>query len=372
MESITTMKVLVNDKDIARFFYILAGDLTLRACKDIKLNEFNTAGAINDLIERKKIGKYVPEKDNKKFKDKLVKAIVADAKEYKDKIESLLYLRKRDYIKGIQKNVRVITNRLGEENVLNAYRKSNIPGFTKSVGVQVSKKPKFVRREDYKEYNEDCVVRNTVGNEGFLVTKIDNNYPFWFIDSGYTNFLEGKKKTWHRLVRNHLHHSTMFEAPVDRLGMFSTFPSQWRTGGDIIAVIEPGQFAASIFHIDIKQWKYNVVKELRQYTDKRILFRPKEEKKTRSPLYQILKNDDFYCVVNINSNAATEAVWNGIPVITLDKHITNPISRNKLSDINNLYRPNLSNWLCMLSYSQFTYQELVNGTAIDIVRKYHV
>jgi hypothetical protein len=28
--------------------------------------------------------------------------------------------------------------------------------------------------------------------------------------------------------------------------------------------------------------------------------------------------------------------------------------------------------LCMLSYSQFTYDELINGTASTIVKKYHV
>jgi hypothetical protein len=77
-------------------------------------------------------------------------------------------------------------------------------------------------------------------------------------------------------------------------------------------------------------------------------------------------------VVNINSNAATEAIWCGIPVITLDRHITTPVSRNKLSDINNLARPHLARWLCALSYSQFTGEELFNGTAIKIARKYHV
>ena len=89
-------------------------------------------------------------------------------------------------------------------------------------------------------------------------------------------------------------------------------------------------------------------------------------------MFHELLNEDYYCVVNINSNAATESIWAGIPVITLDKHITNSVSRSNLSDINNLYRPNLANWLSVLSYSQFTYDELVNGTAGKIVNKYHV
>jgi hypothetical protein len=62
----------------------------------------------------------------------------------------------------------------------------------------------MMRRRDFKTAEEDCLLRNTVGNEQILVTKIDNNLPFWFIDSGYTNFIEPNKK-WHRLLRNHLH-----------------------------------------------------------------------------------------------------------------------------------------------------------------------
>jgi hypothetical protein len=228
----------------------------------------------------------------------------------------------------------------------------------------------IARRTSYTETGEDCILRNTIKNEKLLVTKIANNYPFWFIDSGYTNFIETNKK-WHRIVRNHLHTGLMFDAPVDRLEIFTTFPKNWRTSGDKILVIEPGQFSANVFNVDITQWKYTVEQELRQYTDKQIIFREKEPKKKRAPLYKHLLDEDYYCVININSNAATEAVWAGIPVITLDQHITNPISRNKISDINNLLRPNIANWLCMVSYSQFTVEELTSGKAFSLIKKYN-
>jgi len=210
------------------------------------------------------------------------------------------------------------------------------------------------------------------GNEEMLLNKMDNNLPFWFIDTGYTNFLNGKKKTWHRLTRNHLHQVNVFDAPVDRLGMFEFFPQQWRTPGEKILVIEPGQFSAKTFNVDISKWRYNIEKEIRQYSDKPIVFREKIPKKRRSSLFKELQDEDYYCLININSNAAIEGIWSGIPVITLHKHISNPVSRDKISDINNLYRPHLANWLCMLSYSQFTQEEIMNGTAINIVRKFYV
>jgi hypothetical protein len=137
-------------------------------------------------------------------------------------------------------------------------------------------------------------------------------------------------------------------------------------------VIEPGRFAAGIFGVDLKTWKYDIEKEIRQYSDRPIVFREKAPKKERDPLYKHLCGEDYYCLININSNAATEAIWAGVPVITLDQHVTNPVTRRSISDINNLYKPNLAQWLCMLSYSQFTYEELVDGSFLKIVKKYHV
>ena len=48
------------------------------------------------------------------------------------------------------------------------------------------------------------------------------------------------------------------------------------------------------------------------------------------------------------------------------------ISRfTSLSDINDLFYGNLGSWLAMLSYSQFTKEELMNGTARKLIGKYH-
>jgi hypothetical protein len=254
--------------------------------------------------------------------------------------------------------------------VLDNYRKSSQQYFVKSVGLALDPQAELIRRKYFSNFNDDCLLRNTVGNEELLVNKIDNNLPFWFMDSGYTNFLEPNKK-WHRVVRNHLHYSNYFEAPSDRLANLKSFPADWRTGGDKILIIEPGPFAAAIFHVDIKTWKYEVAKELRKYTDKKIYFRPKIDKKIRKDLYTKLLEDDYYCTVSINSNSAVESIWAGVPAITLGKHISNPVTVNQLSDINNLYRGPIGNWLSWLTYNQFTYEELVDGTAVKLIGKYN-
>ena len=134
---------------------------------------------------------------------------------------------------------------------------------------------------------------------------------------------------------------------------------------------EPGEFAAGIMHVEAKSWGQQVAEELKKYTDRPIEFRSKTNKKTRTSLYQQLLVGDYYCTVSINSNSAVESIWAGVPAITLDKHVSNPVTKNSLSDINNLYYGPLGDWLAWLSYCQFTFEELMDGTALDIIRKYH-
>lgn len=364
------MKLLLNDKEIINFLVNCIDHLT--AAKDITFDNRETAEQINNWIEKQRSNKKFNVNDAKrKLKDKLENAVKNDAKVYKNNVNEFLTRRKKYYYDIIHKNARYFINKFGEDYILELYRKSKFTGYIKGVGLSIDQTGTLGFRRNYKSYQEDCLFRNMDGNEEMLLHKMNNNLPFWFIDTGYTNFLNGKKKIWHRLVRNNLHHSEIIDMPVDRLGMFGSFPANWREGGDKILIIEPGRFSAKTFGIDIEEWKYNVVSELRQYTDKKIVIREKLSKKVRKSLYRELCDDDYYCVININSNAATEAIWAGVPAITLGRHISNSVTRNSIADINNLYRGPLAAWLAMLSYSQFTYDELVQGKAASIVRKYY-
>lgn len=363
------MKLLLNDKEIAHFLLSLIDFLA--PLKDLKYRhdwEFVIRQYI--AVEKGK-PKYNLDKMRKKFKDKIYSHVKKDAKEFLDRARQELENRRNANFEKLHKNIEFFINHFGLEFLLEEYKKSDKRNFVKSVGLKIDPESTMIRRKDFKDYSMDCLIRNTVGNEKLLVTKVDKKYPFWFIDSGFTNFLE-PAKTYHRLIRSHLHYGTYFEAPVDRMGQFRSFPAKWRPDGEYIYIMEPGPFAAQIFHCDLKTWKYDVEKELRQYTDKKIKFREKAPKTERTNLYEELCNEDYYCVVSINSNAATEAIWAGVPAITLDKHVTNPVTVNKLSEVNNLYRGNLANWLAYLSYNQFTKQELLDGTAYNILKEYHV
>lgn len=359
------MYLLLNDKEIAYFLLSLIDYKSALMTLNISWKH-TTEYTMNCDVKYLTNKKFIP-----KFKEQVKRAIISDLNDFIDCAKEILYVKRNRNYDLIHGNIDHVINRLGKEKILDLYLKSKKDNFVKTTGTQLTKKPILIRRKDFTDYKKDCLIRNTVGNEELLVGKLDNNYPFWFIDSGYTNFLE-TRKTYHRIVRNHLHFGKMFEAPVDRLGVFKKFPQQWRTSGEKILIVEPGPFAAAVFHIDLKNWKYDVEKELRKYTDKKIIFREKVDKKVRNNLYDEFCNEDYYCAISLNSNASTEAIWAGIPAITLGVHITNPVTSSKLSDIVQLKRPNLAAWLCMLSYSQFTYDELIDGTAIKIAKKYHV
>lgn len=368
------MKVLIQPKELVDFVIAeatkLVSDADIITLLDIQLPTTNLDSVLEWAHEKKAVRKLDKFKD--KFIAKLKKSITDDLRMYIDTVLAQLSAIKERKSSKILKNPNYIFDKIGIDRLTTAYNTSNIPSFTKSIGNLISNNTKLVISATDISVTDDCVIRNMAGNESLLLDKMNNNYPFWFIDTGYTNFLNGKRKTWHRLTRNHLHHSIPFVAPLDRLSNFESFPCPWREDGHSILIIEPGSFSANTFKINIQQWKYDVESELRNYTDKPIIFREKLSKKVRKNLYQELLNDDYYCVININSNAAIESLWAGIPAITLHKHISNCVTSNKLSHINNLRRPDLASWISMVSYSQFTYDEIVNGTALNIVRKYHV
>lgn len=362
------MKLLVNDKEIANYLCTL---LDIKSqCSHVELGDQAVSEAIRFIVEKRDHPKFVLEKFKAKFKEKLWRGVSKDLEAWRDQVNNIVTNYRKYHFRNIHLHIDYLLDQLNETAVIDHYLNSNIDYFIKTVGLQIDPGAEMIRRKNFIDVQEDCLLRNTVGNENIIVDKIDKNLPFWFIDSGYTNFIEPNKK-WHRLVRNHLHFNQSFVAPADRLNIFPNFPRPWRKNGSKILIVEPGEFAASIMHVEAKSWGRQVAEELKKYTDRPIEFRSKTNKKTRTSLYQQLLDGDYYCTISINSNSAVESIWAGVPAITLNKHVSNSVTRSNLSEINDLYYGPLGDWLAWLSYCQFTFDELMNGTALDIIRRYH-
>ena len=298
--------------------------------------------------------------------------IKQDVQEYKDSIVIEYKKKYRPLICWLAENFKNIN--IDRDYLLHQYVNSNAKNFVKTLGQQLTNRPIWTLAGDPIADDQAVVLRNIINNESALQHRLANHLPFWFIDTGYTNFLTGEK-LWHRLVENHIHHSLSKKSyfPADRLHSLPIMPTPWRDSGDAILVVENSEYHYQMFGTTLSAWREQVSTELQKYTDRAIVFRPKElNRKIRDSLYKNLQESDYYCVITDASAAAMEAVWVGIPIITLGRHISTTIARTRLSDIDDLYRGPIGNWLCALSYSQFTEKEIYNGTALKLIKKYHV
>lgn len=319
------------------------------------------------------------EKANKRFeKTKLIsidfnivnESIRQDLQNNKDRVIAEYKSKYRPLVNWLSNNFDQLD--LDEQYLIDLCVNSPEPSFVKTVGKQLDAEVEYIVSSSNVDPEQPVLLRNVINNESLIADRLANKLPFWFIDTGYTNFLTGKK-TWHRLVKDHIHHKiTGYGYPADRLHLLSSFPRPWKTGGSKILVVESSNNHFQLFGQELEHWKNHVRIELEKYTDRPIKFRGKNlDRKTRDNLYEkLLADNDFYCVVTDSSAAAIEAIWAGIPVITLGQHITNPVARSELKDINDLYRGDIGNWLCAVSYNQFTKKELFDGTALRIMQEY--
>lgn len=299
--------------------------------------------------------------------------LIQDLQIYKDSIVSNYKTNYRALVNWLVKNY----DRLNIDSATliksHVEGKQNSKNFVKTFGQQLCNELTYVVAGQPVPDEQNVVVRNIMNNEMLLCDRLRRNLPFWFIDSGYTNFLTGKK-TWHRVVANNLHYNTLSGYfPADRLAQLPMMPAPWRKQGTRIVIICSSDHHHLVHGTTQELWQDQVKKQIRQFTDLPMEWRKKQlSRKTRTSVYDDLKNDkDVYCVISDSSAAAIEAIWLGIPVITLNRHISSAVSRQHISEINDLYRGPLGDWLCALTYSQFTEKEIHNGTALKIIKKYH-
>jgi len=247
--------------------------------------------------------------------------------------------------------------------------------FIKQIASHISDDKEYITLVDNIDTTKPVLLRNVIHHVPLIKELLETKNEFWFVDSGYTNFLSTKGKPWHRLCHNHIHANLKHNNfPADRLSLLPSMPRPWSTNGNRILVVENSDYHYHMFGTTRDVWRTNIKNILEQHTDRPVEYRDKEmNKKIRTSVYEHLMKhpDEYYCVITDASAAAVEAIWAGVPVITLNQHITNPVARSKVEDIDNLYTGPIGDWLCALTYSQFTKRELERGQAQRIIEKYH-
>jgi len=193
---------------------------------------------------------------------------------------------------------------------------------------------------------------------------------FYYIDNGYFGNL--RSKTWFRIIKNHVHDlGPIVERPRDRLDLCDIQLKNFYPGKKIL-LAPPSVKSFALWNIDQTQWIKNTIEEIKKHTDRPIVIREKRPRadRLREDTMEEALADDIHCLVTYNSVAAGEAIMQGKPAITLGPNAAGVLCSRSLSEIENPRTPTYDEreaWLRHLSYCQFTFTEMSDGTAWRIL-----
>lgn len=203
----------------------------------------------------------------------------------------------------------------------------------------------------------------------------ENNHTFFYTDNPY--MLPSLRKTHHRITMNNVQNiGPIIDRPVDRLEHLGVKIHENKNNDNgFILVCPPSKKAMKQYGEDLDEWMKETQERITELTDRPVKVRLKPQRGERK---HIPITDDFdkaYCVVTHNSNAATEAILYGVPVISLtENNAARMICNGSLNDINNLNRPSITErtrYVAHLSYCQFTPAEMRSGFAYNTVMENH-
>ena len=202
--------------------------------------------------------------------------------------------------------------------------------------------------------------------------------PFYAIDTGY--FGNGKHKRWHRITYNALQNMNEMQSRDESRLLLQLKSDSWKeiykpfTTGRKIMVCPPSDKVMNMFgQGNAKDWTDKLVVQLKTLTDRPIEIRMKPIRSERisTKTIQDALQDDVHCLITYNSIAATEALMEGKPAITLGPNAAQLICETDLANLESPRIPTedeMFKFLTHLSYSQFTQAEMEDGTAWRILQ----
>lgn len=194
---------------------------------------------------------------------------------------------------------------------------------------------------------------------------------FYAIDTGY--FGNEKKKNVHRVTKNSLQYlGPVVDRDGNRASQFGYRFKKFKSGSKIL-LVPPSEKVMNMFHQPSPElWVDNVIKELKEYTDRPIEVRlkPNRTERTSTATIQAALADDVHCLVTFNSIAAVEALMEGKPAIVLGQNAASVVAETSLVNIENPRTPNrdeMDAYMANLAYQQFTVAEFRSGFAWETI-----
>jgi len=191
-------------------------------------------------------------------------------------------------------------------------------------------------------------------------------------------------------------------SPKDRFLKRKVRIKEWRTSGDHILVIGQTHYGAGLSHVgtesdpmsnlwtDPTDYYQSLVKRIREYTDRPIVFRthPIGDKEIRNRIRppegvdnititdatKVTIDEDLknvWCAVTRTSNGAVDAVFNGIPTITEDPIcLAYDVCEHSIKKIETPAKPKRNQWLYDMSYAEWSLEEMRQGLPWQHLRKH--
>ena len=198
---------------------------------------------------------------------------------------------------------------------------------------------------------------------------LEKKRNFFNLDTGY--FGNTKRKEFIRVSLNNFQNcNPITQRPSERWANLNISSITPLSRGSSIVVVPPDLKLCKSWKLGSEDdWIDSTIQEIKKYTDRPIRVRHRPTSRHQRLLDDTFINflsDNTWCVVGWRSNALTESVIAGIPVIALGHSATKSLYPQTLSDIESINSVSLElkqSWLNHLSYCQFTREELESGLA---------
>ena len=162
-------------------------------------------------------------------------------------------------------------------------------------------------------------------------------------------------------------------------------PNPWKKKNEIVICTQHASSCQWEKMIPIDQWVTNVVKELRNHTDRPIKIRthPRYPIRMNLTLQKVIienarsvvgisdsinfKNSisDAWAVINWNSNPGVISALHGVPVFVSTESLAAPVGNLNFGEIENPITPDREQWANDLAYTEWTVDEIRRGEPLD-------
>lgn len=205
------------------------------------------------------------------------------------------------------------------------------------------------------------------------------------MDKGYVRSRVPGARTWeYWRISVGAHHPTRTtlmrtKLPTERWADLGIDLAPWRTRGNHILIAGSSAKYHTFYGLpEPTLWTRQLVEEIRQHSDRPIIYRPKPSWTGAVPIEgtQFSGGGEAigqalwgaHCMITHGSNTCFEAALMGVPSIILGNAVAAPISSASLNDIEYPLMGKRDQWLANLAWHQFTENEFRDGTAWEVLR----